>query len=250
METRKIIQPELVMVPHHELSYDESAIPDVSSFSVREIKGFTKQEAVNYARARGLQETGMSPNEIGLLYDLLEAKRPKYVVELGRNFGCSTRILLQYCVRYGAYMESWDLKHWGNVEETFKNQGFDVNRLQHAAKEEFDYTLAIPGNPQNIAAIRVADSMKTNIGEVERFVDFLLIDTEHGLENALGEYMRWRPYLRSGSIIAFHDSELPAVARAIDLAIEVESDFNGRILKRYKNERIEGFGLEALEWKG
>lgn len=243
-------RPELILVPHHELSYDEADRREIGTFTVEEMKNFDKVKAVLYARAMGFPETGMSQNEVGLLYDLLEQKKPKQIVELGRNYGCSTRILLQYVVRHGGYLESWDLKHWGNLEQSFADQGFVVNRFQQALTDDHDYTLTLPDATAPIAACRVADSMKTNIETTERWVDFLLIDTEHGLENALGEYMRWRHYLKSGSIIAFHDSTLPAVARAIELAIEVESDFDGRLAKQYRNERIEGFGLEALEWKG
>lgn len=244
-------RPELILVPHHELSYAPEDLRNVNSYTIDEIRTFNKQAACHYARAGGLPETGMSPNEVGLIYDLLEKKQPKAIVELGRNFGCSTRILLQYVVRHpGSFLHSWDLKQWGNLEESFRNQGFQINQMHHALSENFDYTLAITSTGQTIANMRVADSMTTDIENKTRWVDFLLIDTEHGLENALGEYMRWRPYLKSGSVIAFHDSELPAVARAIELAIEVEQDFDGRLAKQYRNERIEGFGIEMLEWKG
>lgn len=239
-------RPELIMVPHHELSYDDKDLRDISTFTVEEMKTFDKATAVAYARAGGLQETGMSQNEVGLMFDLLEQKGVCNIVELGRNFGCSTRMLIQHVVRHpGAFLDSWDLKHWGNLEETFKNQGFDVRRSEEWGD---DYKIFL--EDRHIANIRVADSQKTHILNDSRWVDFLLIDTEHGLENALGEYMRWRNYLKSGSITCFHDSELPAVARAIELCIEVEETFDGRIAKQYRNQRIEGFGLEALEWKG
>jgi hypothetical protein len=106
------------------------------------------------------------------------------------------------------------------------------------------------GEGDRTVRLRVAHSMKTQLPEDFK-VDFLLIDTEHAIENALGEYMRWREYMASGAIIAFHDSTLPAVKRSIDLAIEVEAAcHDGRILKIHKNEREDGYGLLALEWRG
>lgn len=247
-------KPELILVPHHELSYSEEERRDVNSFTIDEIRKFDKAAAVFYARATGLQETGMSPNEIGLMFDLLEKKKRCNIVELGRNFGCSTRIFVQHVVRHGGSFQSWDLKHWGNLEETWANQGFEVTRILKEGRHienGHDYSLRIPGAEERTALIRIADSVKTHIEDESRWVDFLLIDTEHGLENALGEYMRWRQYLNSGAIIAFHDSTLPQVARAIELAKEVEVSTCGeRIIREWHNERVEGFGLAALEWKG
>jgi hypothetical protein len=204
-------KPELVLVPHHELDYSEAARRDVRSYTIDEIRKFDKQAAVHYARAVGLQETGMSQNEIGLMFDLLEkrsgpGKRPLKIVELGRNFGCSTRLFVQHVVRHGGTFQSWDLKHWGDVEQTFEAQGFKVTRQLRDGVQEagvFDYTLSVGEDfgtkHREVARIRVADSIKTHIEDESRWVDFLLIDTEHGIENALGEYMRWRQYLNAGA---------------------------------------------------
>ena len=243
--------PELIVVPHHELSYDETLRRDVRSYTLAEIRGFDKQAANFYARATGLQETGMSVNEIALLYDLLEKKGKCNIVELGRNFGTSTRLFLQHVLRHGGWFESWDLKHWGNLEDTFAAQGFVVNRMQHAKTDDYDYGLSVPGAKENLAAIRVANSVMTDIEDKSRWVDFLLIDTEHGIENALGEYMRWRNYMNSGSFVAFHDSSLPGVMRAIEIIKETEASTCGnRLVREWKNEREDGFGVAVLEWLG
>lgn len=243
-------KPELILVPHHELSYDEADRKDVNSFRVEEIKNFTKAQSVLYARAIGLQETGMSVNEVALLYDLLEKAQTKKetlnIVELGRNYGCSTRLFVQHVVRHGGLFQSWDLKHWGNLQETFRNQGFEVINPMNLPKE--DYVMI---GEKYRCEILTADSIKTDIPNKERWVDFLLIDTEHGLENALGEYMRWRQYLKAGAFIAFHDLVIPGVQRAIDIAKEVELVTCGeRIAREWQNERVDGFGISVLEWKG
>jgi cephalosporin hydroxylase len=229
---------ETITAPHHDLSYDEGTRRDVNSFTVDEIRGFDKQTAVQYARASGLQETGMSVNEVALLYDLLEQKGPCNIVELGRNYGCSTRIFIQHVIRHGGYFESWDLKHWGNLKESFSNQGFKVR------DDGEDYWLT------DSMRIRVANSMKTAILE-DFTVGFLLVDTEHSTANCLYEYGRWRNYLTSGSMVAFHDSTLSGVSKAIDIIKEVEfAEVGDRICKEYVNEREDGFGIKIIQWKG
>lgn len=258
METRKVIYPEVIAIPHHELSYDDANRKDCLDWKVEDFAGFSKQDAVDYARTAGFKETGMSPNEVGLIYDLLLRKRPRHIVELGRNFGVSTRIFLWYCVTFGGYLESWDIKHWGespkSLREVLEANGFttkDDNILHDPSEGIYEPTSGyyVFWKGQEIGHMKIANSMKTPI-HYDRKVDFLLIDTEHGLENALGEYMRWRMYMNGGGVAAFHDSELPAVHRAIEIAIEVESDFDGRIQRHWVNERKDGFGIEALEWKG
>lgn len=238
--------------PHHELSYDEAARRHVDSFTVDEIRKFDKQAAVHYARAVGLQETGMSVNEIGLLFDLLESRKDRKIniVELGRNYGCSTRIFLQHVVRHGGSFESWDLKHWGDLKGSFARQGFFIEDrgADYLLHENADAYLE--GRPA-LAYLRTAHSIKTPVTCDERFVDFLLIDTEHGLEHALGEYMRWREYVRSGGFVAFHDSTLPGPARAIEIVKEVEAlAAPGRLVADHHNERVDGYGIQILEWRG
>lgn len=237
-----IYKPELVIVPHHELSYLEEDRKDVNSFTVDQIRAFNKAQAVLYSRAIGLPETGMSVNEVALLYDLLEKKGACTIVELGRNYGTSTRLFVQHVVRHGGYFESWDLRHWGNLKETFIKQGFDV------VDEGEDYLLKI--GDRLIARMKIAHSIKSDIQNQDRWVGFLLIDSEHGLDNILPEYCRWREYLQSGAYIACHDFCIPAVARGIEIIKELESNFEGRIEKEYQNERVDGFGISILQWKG
>lgn len=246
---------EIIRAPHHELSYDEGARRDVNSFTIEEIKTFDKQTAVQYARAKGLLETGMSVNEVALLYDLLEEKKPKMIVELGRNYGCSTRLFLQCIVRHGGFLESWDLKHWGDLNQTFKNQGFHVVPTSFSPRigqTEPDFSISMPEDSNSpIAVLKIGDTRRDHITPTERWIDFLLVDTEHGMEDALGEVMRFRTFLKGGAMIAFHDSTLSGVSRAIEVYEEVEATASpGRIVRKYVNEREDGFGICILEWKG
>lgn len=242
---------EQVKVVHEGLSYETQR--PISEFKDFDWSKASKMDAVHFARAAGFKETGMSVNEIGLLYDLLDLKKPRYTVELGRNYGCSTRIFLQNVIRNGGIFESWDLKHWDGFIEGMRENGYNFGESQEP--EGVCYGPMTVGGKEYDVRLRVANSMKTNIispleGD-DRFVDFLLIDTEHGIENALGEYMRWRNYLRSGAYIAFHDSTLPGVRRSIDLVQEIEDSTCGdRIAQEINNEQVDGFGLTVLKWKG
>jgi predicted O-methyltransferase YrrM len=49
-------------------------------------------------------------------------------------------------------------------------------------------------------------------------VGFVFIDACHD-EPVMDDHILWAPRVRSGGILAFHDSEIPAIARAIDQAI-------------------------------
>jgi cephalosporin hydroxylase len=236
---------ETVTIPHANLSYEDRR--HISFYKDFDWSKSTKEDAVHFARCTGFKETGMSVNEIALLYDLLEKRRPRKIVELGRNFGCSTRIFLQYVLRHGGVLSSWDLKHWDGFIEGMAENGYVFVPVPET--EDF-VMLPKEGEADCPVNIRVAHSIKTPVPYDEK-VDFLLIDTEHGLEHALGEYMRWREYLNSGCMIAFHDSTLPGPARAIEIVKEVESAGDRhRIIREYVNERVDGYGIQVLEWKG
>ena len=234
---------ETILAPHHDLSYEQRHISEFKDFDWSKA---TKWDAVSFARASGFKETGMSANEVALLFDLLEAKKPKPIVELGRNYGTSTRLFLQHVIRHGGYLESWDLKHWDGFLEIMDANGYPF--FCFYGNEYVDIKSGAPHSPK--IRIKVAHSIKTAIPEDFK-VDFLLIDTEHAMENAVSEYLRWREYLNSGALIAFHDSTLLAVSRSIEIILEIEDKCRpGRIDKIHKNEREDGFGICVLEWKG
>lgn len=193
-------------------------------------KGFfwpdaTKADAVRFARCSGFRETGMSVSEIGLLYDVLELMgENKTIVELGRDFGTSTRLFLQHLIRHGGRLTSIDLRLHDEFVQVMKRNGY----------------LSDKGPEINFV---VGDSMKVAWPKEEK-IHFLLIDTEHALENALGEYMRWRVYLESGAFIAFHDAvAIPGVVRAIEIVQEVEGD---RLFEEISGASPDGFGIRIF----
>lgn len=229
----------VITVPDAQLPYEQRHISEFKGFDWS--KG-TKADAVSFARASGFKETGMSVNEVALMYDLLEAKKPRTIVELGRNYGCSTRLFTQNVERNGGTIESWDLKHWPGFLEIMAENGYESSPIANYPGDFFLHKKA---------HIRVAHSIKTPVGhDIEQYgVDFLLIDTEHGIENLLPEYCRWREYLNAGAMIAFHDSTLPKVHRGIEMCVEMEqTDRPGRIKCLHELERHDGFGITVMEW--
>jgi len=214
------IECQTILIPNPNLPYEQK--------SWKEYMGWdwtvaSKADAVYFARCNDFRETGMSVNEAALLYEGMEMVKPNpTVLELGRDFGTSTRIFLQAIIRRGGELHSMDLKP------------------PHPA---LVHSLEQLGLDDKVNLI-TADSMR--IGW-DKKIDFLLIDTEHGTDNALGEYYRYRNCLEGGAIIAFHDAELPAVKRAIELVKELD---NWRFEAEYKNEVVDGFGLHLLRFVG
>jgi predicted O-methyltransferase YrrM len=204
----------------------------IDHFDLEQIKKFDKDRAVAYACAKGFIDSGMNACEVAFIYDFLEVKGACNIVELGRNFGCSTRMFIQHVVRNGGYFESWDLKHWGNLNGTFMNQGFRLNGQEddiHFA----DYPIKL----------KVANSLSNPIEE-GRWIDFLLIDTEHGVDNAFGEFVRWLEHLKDNAFVVFHDATLSGVAKSLEM---IEESYADQILNWYELEHTGGYGITLLE---
>jgi hypothetical protein len=228
---------EVVQVPPH----PQQEPKHYTAFNNFNWKSGTKDDAVLFALATGYPEMGMSNNEVSLLYDCLEKCHPKHIVELGRRYGTSNRMFLQYVLRNGGTLESWDNDQHGILPESYL--GMELPFVQQG-----NDWICQP-NPETKIWLRVAESQRSPVVPTCRFVDFLLIDTLHDIEHALGEYMRWRNYLNSGAMIAFHDSNYPPVNRSIEIAKEVEAQAEKvTYVKEYVNSESDGYGLKVLEW--
>ncbi len=239
----------------HEKAADVSVEqPHIDTFIGRDPRTFTRKDAVCFARASGLRETGMSVNEIALLYDLLEEFKPRSIVELGRDFGTSSRLFYQHIVRNGGRLESWDLKIHPEIitGKAFARSWGPVTNIPTEDSHILEYGMPYYGDGYQLI-FNVAHSIKSPVRDpatklefpisVEPFIDFLLIDTEHSTWDALGEYARWRHYLHGGALVAFHDSNLPNVRRAIDIVHELEGS---RITDTWEPSHADGFGVHVL----
>ena len=179
------------------------------------------------------REPGISYDELRALHEACEllGHRPIRIVETGMCFGTTTRYFIVRLIKYGGELWSYEVK----VRDLFKQK-----------MEELDLW-----NYVNVHG----DSMKDAYDN--KRIDLMFIDSEHALENALCEYVRFRPFYYENTIIGFHDCDTcPGVAKAInviqemDELIEVSSSRNhlgaGVIFfkRKYSNRRDRPWKLQ------
>lgn len=196
----------------HEINQEMTTeLVPMEQFAGQDPNGWGKVQSIQFARQNFDAEhivnnerfggCGLNEVEAAALYDVLELMGTGTIVELGRSFGCSTRVFYQHVARHAGSLHSYDLVLFESLMDRHRKTGFPLDGHVNVQ-------------------IQVGDSMKVQWDEGWP-IDFLFIDTEHSLADALGEYMRWRVYLSPGAFIAFHDSNLPPVARAIEIVKEV-----------------------------
>lgn len=168
-------------------------------------------------------EPGIAYDELRALHEACETlgKRPIRAVETGMCFGTTTRYFLIRTIKYGGELWSYEVK----PREIFVNQMKELG---------LDECWMIKGH-----------SMKDSYDG--KRIDVLFIDSEHALQDALGEYMRFRPFFYEYTIIGFHDSDsAPGVKKAIEMVNEVDelelvSESTGRLgmgLKMFKRKQV------------
>jgi predicted O-methyltransferase YrrM len=125
-----------------------------------------------------------------LYFDTLMAN-PKLIVELGTNFGCSTRVLLAAAENIGATLLSIDKDDYGRIDinEKYKKKWYfeqcdDVYYAQHKF-----------------------DNWKSDKG-IDGKIDLLFIDTSHLYDHTVQEIKAWFPKLSDHATVIFHDTNL------------------------------------------
>ena len=165
-----------------------------------DFKTIEPKEWFKFAKANKIfREPGISYDEIRGLHEACElfGHRPIRIVETGMCFGTTTRYFIVRTVKYGGELHSYEVK----VQPLFK---------EHMEKLDLWKYVHVHGN-----------SVK-DFYDGER-IDMLFIDSEHALQDALGEYMRFRPFLYEHSIIGLHDCEMcSGVGQAIKMIQEVD----------------------------
>jgi len=144
-------------------------------------------------------EPGISYDELRALHEATEffGHKPMRVVETGQCFGTTTRYFIVRNIKYGGDLYSYEVK----VRDLFKEymEKLDlwkyITLRKNSVKDEYD----------------------------GKRIDFLFIDSEHALQDALGEYMRFRPFIYESTIIGFHDCDIcPGVGKALQFINEVD----------------------------
>lgn len=189
---------------------DQGAARKLTDFKGKDLGKLTLEERVEFSKTSDIPEPGMSVPELLALQKGLEAVNGTICsLETGFCYGTSTRFILSWVAKVGG-------EH--NTIECL---------IRPLAKKLFEET-GIWDHKQ--WKLHVAD---TRLILWNKKINFLLIDSEHALSDALGEYMKFRNYMDAGSIVAFHDTECCyGVRRALDMIKEVDklepiADANG-----------------------
>jgi len=167
-------------------------------------------------------EPGISYEELLALHTaLMTFKRPITILETGQCLGTTTRFFTVYTLKYGGTHTSCEIKPRSLFVDAMKDLGL------------YDKFTTI-GNSM--------------LEPWNKPIDFLFIDSEHCITDALGEYMRFRVFLNQGAIVGFHDTDTCyGVRRAIDIILNEIDDLE--LVSQAANTAsagIEFFRVKAL----
>lgn len=143
-------------------------------------------------------EPGIDYLELAVLHQACETlgKRPLTILETGMCFGTTTRYFIIRTMKYGGEVHTFEVLVRDKFKETMQELGLwdKINLHGHSIKAPWD-----------------------------KDIDVLFIDSEHALADALGEYMRFREWLKADSIIGFHDTNCCAgIIKALEIIQEVD----------------------------
>jgi len=175
---------------------------------------------------------------------VLKKYKPKVMLEIGSAYGTSTKLLAAIAEEFGGHVYC--------IEPDPKPE-WEVNLKEH---DLLKYTTMIKGESPWIS------------WEGNPKIDFLFIDGFHNYRNTFTDYFYWQKYLKTGGVVAFHDTNrFPQVSRAVDEIIRSEvlhpigtssSKCGMRIFEKRKvNEEsvffgpwVGEFGHEVAWWQG
>ena len=172
---------------------------DVLEFKGVDFKNMPLDQWFNFCKAnKSYGEPGIDYYELAALHKACETlgKRPLTILETGMCFGTTTRYFLVRTIKFGGEVHSFEIHLREKFKETMQELGLwdKINLHGHSMKDPWD-----------------------------KEIDVLFIDSEHALADALGEYMRFREWLKADSIIGFHDTSCcPGVIKVIEMIQEVD----------------------------
>jgi len=188
---------------------------DIIKYKGTDWKNMPVADWFHFAKANlTFREPGVSYDELFALYTaLMTQKRPMTILETGQCLGTTTRFFVLYTQKYGGHHTSCEIKR----RELY------VNAMKELGLED-KYTT-------------IGNSMRA---PWDKHIDFLFIDSEHCITDALGEYMRFRVFLDNNSIVGFHDSEnCIGVTRTIEIITNEVDDLE----LVSKSENVGGAGV-------
>lgn len=176
-----------------------------------------------------------SPYEIGLLYNFLQGKRIKDVLEIGTQGGGSALL-------------------WAKLVESRDGHVVSIDRASQTPKVYENHVLKdviieIEGDSHNQVTIQgVHDVISSNGGEI----DFLFIDGDHTYQGVKADFEAYSSLVKKGGWIAFHDIADTEWHRSQNCRV---SDFWEEIKQKYNHIEIvdpndkKWMGIGLMEWK-
>ena len=180
------MKADLNVIEQHDIQ-DEGhlSLDEWNDYTIEDFKNMGPKDLFRFCKAnKEFGEPGIAYDELRALWEAFEAcgNGPMTILETGQCFGTTTRFFVVKTLQNGGEHFSCEIR----IRDLFKEKMKAMNL--------WDKFTTI-GNSQ------------TCPWPEDKGIGFLFIDSEHAMSNALGEYMRFRPYLHGEAIIGFHDTE-------------------------------------------
>jgi len=201
---------------------------DILEFKGRNFKDLDELEWFQFCKAnKTFREPGLSSEELVMLHNSIKVYTgsPLTIVETGICFGVTTRYFVVRNLKYGGELHSFETHLRPDFQKAMEEIGLwnQFHVLGHSMKAPWE---------QNI--------------------NFLFIDSEHAMSDALGEYMRFRVWLTGESMVGFHDTDnCYGVKRAVEIANEIDDlelvgEVTGRLSAGIKIFKLKGLGQKQI----
>lgn len=136
--------------------------------------------------------TLMNKNDLSFVCGLLRTFRPKKIVEIGIAYGGTTAIIVNAISKLGyeCEMHSIDILNdfRGEVPGSYlyrAQEYIDMSKINHS--------------------FHLGNVSPAFLDEIGKDVDFLVLDTAHGLPGELLEFITCFPYLADNAVVVLHD---------------------------------------------
>jgi hypothetical protein len=128
-------------------------------------------------------------------YWIMDAARPRSVVELGTHYGFSYFVFCEAIVRLGLESTAFALDTW---------QGDDHAGLY--GEEVYDFVSEVNDRDYSSFSRLLRGYFDDSLSEIpDGSVDLLHIDGRHGLEDVTHDFNAWLPKLSSRGVVLLHD---------------------------------------------
>ena len=172
----------------------------VLSYTDTDWKSMNITDWIQFCKANTeFREPGITYDELRALHEACEllGQRPLRIVETGMCYGTTTRYFAVRVAKYGGDIHTYEI----NVRDMFREYMLGLGLWDYITVHGHSITDEYDG----------------------KSIDLLWIDSEHALQDALCEYIRFRPYFYENTLIGFHDSDICAgVAMAINVIQEMD----------------------------